>query len=193
MLQKVSIKLGLCPDSSLLSDRVLCNRYFQKVVQVSAEEIFSDIFHLIILSYSFIFFKISFFGTKKTPKTKHQKTNTPPSPQNKPQNFSRRSKKSNFSQSFKRDFSDTLSFSIIINQGEGQELLYLFHSYLFPVQGCHVFLDFESTGAFTTKYTSLPTVTFGRMTWSALSKFCSSSSIRLGQGTVTTLMNSDEL
>lgn len=152
MLQKVSIKLGLCPDSSLLSDRVLCNRYFQKVVQVSAEEIFSDIFHLIILSYSFIFFKISFFGTKKPPKTKHQKTNTPPSPQNKPQNFSRRSKKSNFSQSFKRDFSDTLSFSIIINQGEGQELLYLFHSYLFPVQGCHVFLDFESTGAFTTKY-----------------------------------------
>lgn len=86
MLQKVSIKLGLCPDSSLLSDIVLCNRYFQKVVQVSAEEIFSDIFHLIILSYSFIFFKISIW-TKNQNKQTPKYNSLPRAPKTNPKTF----------------------------------------------------------------------------------------------------------
>lgn len=122
-LQEVSVKLRLWPYSCLLSDIVLCNRYFQKDVLFSAEQIFSDVLHLIILSYIFIFFKILFWKKNKRKQTKQ--TN----PQTKTSDFSRTS-----ILSFKTDFSDILSFCNIINQGEEQELLYLFHSCLFPMQ-----------------------------------------------------------
>lgn len=76
-LEEVSIKPGLCLDSSLLSDIILCNRYFMKHVQVSAEQILSDVLHLIILSYSFVFPKFSFGKNKTQLNKKNPKQNKP--------------------------------------------------------------------------------------------------------------------
>lgn len=104
-LEEVSMKLGLCPDSSLLSDINLCNKYFMKDVQVSAEQILSDVLHLIILSYSFVFFKTLLWEKQNT--TKQEK----PKPKQ-----TKIFQKSNFSQSFKTDFSGTLSFRLLTRQ-----------------------------------------------------------------------------
>lgn len=104
-LEEVSIKFGLCPDSSLPSDIILCNRYFMKHVQVSAEQILSDVLHLIILSYSFVFSKILLWEKQNT--TKQEK---PKAKQN------TIFQKSNFSWSFKTDFSGTLSFRLLTRQ-----------------------------------------------------------------------------
>lgn len=107
------IKSGLFPDSSPLSDIILWDRYFQKSVQVSAEQIFSDVLNLITFHIVLSFSKSPLETKKKC------QQNQPTKPTKQTKNFSRRSKKSNFSKSFKTDFSDPPSLIVIINQGQG--------------------------------------------------------------------------